>query len=41
MDHLHQPMIVAIIHGYANEHGPLHRKGLLKRGPDLIGTFYL
>src|SRR6266481_2878070 len=40
MDHLHQPVVVPVVHMYADDNRSLHCDGSLKRGRDLIGRFY-
>lgn len=39
MDHLHQPVVVPVVHRYSDDHGSLHREGFLERGRNLIGVF--
>src|SRR4029077_5258617 len=41
MNHLHQPVVVPVVHRYADDNGSLHGESSLKRGRDLIGPFYL
>ena len=37
MDHLHELVVVPVVHRYPDDHGSLHREGSLQRGRDLIG----
>jgi hypothetical protein len=40
MDHLHELMIVPIVHRHTDDHWSLHREGSLQRGRDLLGAVY-
>jgi hypothetical protein len=39
MHNFHQAMVIPIIDGYADDHRPLHREGLLEGRRDLVWMF--